>query len=118
MTASDKMTPDEPEKTFLSFSDKINDSVVVKSMEDQSLLINPDDKQENICLRTPSIKADDNKFVTDTVKEEAPINLNISQRNKESQKVSSFSLRQKSDKKPENLSPSTEQHVTVGDDAD
>lgn len=77
MTASDKMTPDEPEKTFLSFSDKINDSVVVKSMEDQSLLINPDDKQENICLRTPSIKADDNKFVTDTVKEEAPINLNI-----------------------------------------
>lgn len=34
MTASDKVMPDEPERTFLSFSDNINSSVVTKSMDE------------------------------------------------------------------------------------
>ena len=36
MTVSDKATPDDPEKTFLSFSDNVNSSIATKSVEDET----------------------------------------------------------------------------------
>ena len=36
MTVSDKGAPDDPEKTFLSFSDNPNSSVLIKSIEDEN----------------------------------------------------------------------------------
>lgn len=36
MTVSDKVAPDDPEKTFLSFSDNPNSSVVIKSVDDEN----------------------------------------------------------------------------------
>ena len=38
MTASEKIAPDDPEKTFLSFSDNVNNSeVVTKSIDDENM---------------------------------------------------------------------------------
>jgi hypothetical protein len=47
MMVSDKVAPDDPEKTFLSFSDNVNNSVITKSVDDEinqdKSLVNPED---------------------------------------------------------------------------